>query len=209
MVYVIFGKFRTPGWQRAMSPLDFNLEPGRVYRTQDLALWSSNAPRLAKRLVKAGRLVQLRHGLYAHPKLSRFGAVPPRDEELMRAFLKGGRFVFTGPERWNALGLGATAVFSTALVYNTKRSGEVELGGRRYALRRVAFPREPSPEWFAVDLLENADRAGVSPDDVATSLATAVSRGEFDLERLWAMAREYGTDRTRNLLSQKLPRAAA
>jgi hypothetical protein len=155
--------------------------------------------------VNEGRLVQLRHGLYAHPKVGRFGVVPPADEELMRAFLKGGRFVFTGPEQWNALGLGTTAVFSVALVYNTKRSGEVELGGRRYLLRRVAFPREPSPEWFAVDLLENAERAGVSVDDVAAALARAVSRGEFDLQRLRSMAHTYGTERTRTLLSRHLP----
>ena len=47
----------------------------------------------------------------------------------MRAFLDGGRFVFTGPERWNALGLGTTALFATPLVYNTRRSGTFELGG--------------------------------------------------------------------------------
>lgn len=96
-----------------------HLEPGRVYRTRDLATWSANAPRLAKRLVDQGELVPLAHGLFAHPKQSRFGPVPPLDEEIMRAFLDGGPFVFTGPERWNALGLGTTAVFTVPLVYNT------------------------------------------------------------------------------------------
>jgi len=164
----------------------------------------SNAPRLAKRLVRDGQLVQLRRGLFAGPKHSRFGSVPPSDEELMRAFLRGGPCVFTGPERWNALGLGATAVFSAPLVYNTKRSGEVELGGRRFLLRRVAFPRDLTPEWFAVDLLENAERAGASAETVASSLASAVARGEFDLQRLLAMASEYATERTRSLLARKL-----
>ncbi len=187
-----------------MSPLYLQLEPGRVYRTEDFARWSANAPRFAKRLVRAGQLVQLRHGLFAGPKQSRFGSVPPTDEELMRAFLRGGPFVFTGPERWNALGLGATAVFSAPLIYNTKRSGEVELGGRRFLLRRVAFPPDPTPEWFAVDLLENVERAGVSAETVASSLASAVARGEFDVQRLLAMANEYATERTRSLLARKL-----
>ncbi len=187
-----------------MPQLHPQLEPGRVYRTEDLARWSANAPRLAKRLVRAGQLVQLRHGLFAGPKQSRFGSVPPTDEELMRAFLRGGSFVFTGPERWNALGLGATAVFSAPLVYNTKRSGEVELGGKRFLLRRVAFPSDPTPEWFAVDLLENAERAGTSADTVATALASAVARGNFDRGRLFAMASEYGTATTRKLLTRKL-----
>jgi hypothetical protein len=59
----------------------------------------------------------------------------------MRAFLDGGPFVFTSPERWNALGLGSTAVFAAPLVYNTKRSGAFELGGRRFVLRRVVVRR--------------------------------------------------------------------
>ena len=41
----------------------------------------------------------------------------------MRTFLDGGPFVFTGAERWNALGLVSTAAFAAPLVYNTKRSG--------------------------------------------------------------------------------------
>lgn len=88
------------------------LEPGRVYRTRELRSWSANAPRLAKRLVREEALVPLAHGLFDHPKRGRFGVVPPSDEEVMRAFLDGGSFLFTGPERWNALGLGTTALFS-------------------------------------------------------------------------------------------------
>src|SRR3990170_8802520 len=80
------------------------------------------------------------HGLFVHPRRGRFGVVPPSDEELLRAFLCGAPFVLTGPDRWNALGLGTTAVFAAPLVYNTKRSGTFELGGRRFVLRRVAFP---------------------------------------------------------------------
>jgi hypothetical protein len=44
-----------------------HLEPGRVYRTRDLAIWSANATRLATRLVEQGKLVPLAHGLFAHP----------------------------------------------------------------------------------------------------------------------------------------------
>jgi len=38
-------------------------------------------------------------------------------------------------------GAGITALFAAPLVYNTKRSGTFELGGRKFVLRRVAFPR--------------------------------------------------------------------
>jgi len=126
----------------------------------------------------------------------------------MRAFLDGGDFVFTGPERWNALGLGTTALFAVPLVYNTKRSGTFDLGGRRYVLRRVAFPSRPAPEWFVVDLFENADQAGASREDLAESLARAVARGGFDRERLSEMARRYGTRQTQALVHRAI-RASA
>lgn len=190
------------------APAQPHLEPGHVYRTRDLAVWSANAPRLAKRLVHAGALVPLAHGLFAHPKRSRFGAVPPSDEELMRAFLDGAPFVFTGPDRWNALGLGSTAVFAAPLVYNTKRSGTFEFGGRRFVLRRVAFPDNPSPEWFAIDLLEHADGAGASRTQLAAALGRAVARGAFDRERLREMAKRYGTKATQALLKAHLARDA-
>lgn len=173
------------------------LESGRVYRTRDLKTWGANAPRLAKRLVREGALVQIAHGLFFHPKRSRFGAVPPSDEAIMRAFLGDAPFVFTGPDRWNALGLGTTAVFAAPLVYNTKRSGTFDFAGRRFTLRRVAFPEQPGPEWFAVDLLEHADQAGASRTKIASALARAVARGAFDLELLKEMMRRYGATAAR------------
>jgi len=109
-------------------------------------------------------------------------------------------FVFTGPERWNALGLGTTALFAAPLVYNTKRSGTFDLGGRRYVLRRVAFPRRPVPEWFVVDLFENADRVGASREELAKALTRTVARGAFNRKRLSEMAQRYGTRRTQALV---------
>lgn len=176
------------------------LEPGRVYRTRDFAAWSANAPRLAKRLVREGKLVPLAHGLFAHQKLSRFGAVPPSDEELMRAFLDGAPHVFTGSERWNALGLGTTGVSALPFVYNTKRSGTFRFGGRQFVLRRVAFPENPPPEWFVIDLFERAEEAGASRGDLSALLAKAVARGAYSRERLLEMSELYATKATRALV---------
>jgi hypothetical protein len=180
------------------------LEPGRVYRTRELARWSANAPRLALRLVRDGALVPLAHGLFAAPQASRFGVVPPTDEAVLRAFLNGEPFVFTGPERWNALGLGTTAVFAMPLVYNTKRSGRFTFGERHFLLRRVAFPKAPSPEWFVVDLLENAEQAAASLDDLQGALEAALRKGKFDRKRLATMSARYGTRRTQSLVKGAL-----
>ena len=118
----------------------------------------------------------------------------------MRAFLGGEPFVFTGPDRWNALGLGTTAVFAMPLVYNTKRSGTFDLGGRRFQLRRVAFPPKPTREWLVVDLLENAERAGASRAEICVALTRAVEQGGFDPAGLLAMAARFGTQTTQALI---------
>lgn len=185
------------------------LKPGRVYRTRDLAIWGANPPRLARRLVRQGRLVALAHGLFCCPRVGRFGTVPPSDAELVRAFLAGGKFVFTGPERWNALGLGTTAVFAMPLVYNDKRSGVFTFGGRKLWLRRVLFPRNPPVEWFVVDLFEHADQAGASVADLAVALAKKVRAGGFDVGTLRDMAERFGTAATRDAIASAIGEAAA
>jgi hypothetical protein len=175
-----------------------------VYRTRDLGRWSANAPRLAKRLVQQGQLVQLAHGLFAHPKRSRFGVVPPSDNDLLRAFLADGPFVITGPEQWNALGLGTTAAFARPLVYNTKRSGVFKLGGRQLLLRRVAFPTPATLEWFVIDLFENAEQVSTAPDDLVPALTRALNDKRFSREALSQMARRYGSRRTQQLIGKAL-----
>lgn len=187
-----------------MSTTHPPLEPGRVYRTRELAAWTTNAPRLARRLVEEGVLVPLAHGLFAHPKPSRFGPVPPRDEEIVRAFFDGSPFVFTGPERWNALGLGTTAVFAVPLVYNTKRSGTFSFGNRRFFFRRVAFPENPPPEWFVIDLFEHAEQAAAAPDELAAALTRALAAGQFDREKLKEQATRFGSRATQALIAGAL-----
>lgn len=186
------------------TPTAVQLQPGRVYRTRDLAPWTRNPPRLAKALVAKGLLTPLAHGLFVHPRASRFGPVPPTDSELMTAYLCGSPFVVTGSARWNSLGLGSTGVDVTTLVYNTKRSGEFKLGGRRYRLRRTAFPENPPPEWFVIDLLEHADEAGADSATLVTHLGRALEDGVFNPAVLTAMAARYGSKLTQRRLKPLL-----
>lgn len=190
------------------APARPQLSPGRVYRTRELSRWGRNPTRLASRLVREGVLRPLAKGLYLHPKVGRFGPVPPTDEELMRAFLDGGRFVFSGPEVWNTLGLGSTAAFSARLVYNEKRSGTFTFAGRRFLLRRVRFPRRPTSEWFVVDLLEHHDSAGVSRERLERNLARALEEGRFGLRALRRAAERYGTKATQALVERAAGEAA-
>jgi hypothetical protein len=83
------------------------------------------------------------------------------EEMLCRAFLDGGPFVFTGPERWNALGprhhRGVRRCRSST---TRKRSGDLRL--RQPPLRPPPrrLPREPARRsGLVVDLFEHADQA--------------------------------------------------
>ena len=122
----------------------------------------------------------------------------------MRGFLDGSPFIFTGPDRRNSLGLGTTGLFSAPLVYNAKRSGTFDLGGRRFVLRSVAFPDKPTPEWFVIDLFENAGSAGASREDLAKALERAVAKRKFNPERLVDAARRHGTRKTREFIERAL-----
>lgn len=185
------------------------LEPGRAYRTRDLRRWSANPTRLVRRLVDEGKLCEAAHGLYYAPIPSKFGPAPAADEELLRAFLRDEPFVVTGPPRWNALGLGSTAMFAMTLVYNTRRTGELVLGGRRFLLRRVYFPKNPTPEWFVVDLLQHHDMAGVALSELRERLVATLRLGRWDRERLREMAETYGTKATLALVEDALCKSEA
>ena len=166
---------------------------GRVYRTQELRRWSANPTRLAEQLVETGALTRLRHGLYYRPERSKWGPVPPRREELLRAALGDTPFLISGSSAWNPLGLGATAVFAAPLIYNTKYTGEREIAGQRFHLRRVRFPRRPSPEWFVIDLIQHRAMAGVDLATIERALRAAIAAGRYDPRRLTAMADQFGT----------------
>ena len=183
------------------------LEPGRAYRTRDLRRWSANPTRLARRLVREGKLREAAHGLFYAPIESRFGKAPAPDAELLRAFLGDGRFAITGPPRWNALALGSTSMFAATVVYNTRRSGDFTLDGRRFLLRRVLFPEDRPPEWFIIDLLQHHEMAGVSLAELEHRLTATLRAGRWDADRLHQMADEYGTKATLSLVERCIAEA--
>jgi hypothetical protein len=185
------------------------LVPGRVYRTRELRAFSANSSRWAKRLVEQGVLRQPHHGLFYAPVQSRFGLVGVTDEELLRAFLGTDDFLITGPDVWNALGLGTTQLFAVTLVYNGGRTGEVELGGRRFWFRRVRFPKDPPPEWYVVDLYQNERWMAEDTTRLDEHLARALRVGRLDRARLEEMVSEYARPALRGRLMRVLASSAS
>jgi len=172
------------------------LKSGKVYRTADFRRWGKNPTRLARRLEREGELERLGHGLYYAPERSHFGTVPPAEDELLRAFLKTRDYMVAGSRAWNSLGLGSTGVESYPVVYNKKRSGVMDVGGKTFEFRRVRYPSSPSREFFAVDLFENRERAGVDRTGLMARLEAALESGRLSSERLREMAVLYGSKDT-------------
>ncbi len=184
------------------SAAQIRLEPGRVYRTRDLRAWTTNPSRLAQRLVHEDKLRQAARGLYYAPQPTRFGPAPPSDNALLTGFLGNDRFVKTGPACWNALGLGTTAMFAATLVYNTQRTGEFTLDGRKFMLRRVVFPDRPPPEWFIVDLFRHHDMAAIELCDLETGLLAQLRLGRWNRELLRKLAADCGSKATGTVIGR-------
>ena len=187
-----------------MRRLELSLEPGRVYRPKDFADQAQNPTVVLERLVSEAKLEHLGFGLYHCPRQGRFGPRPPDDEELLRAFLGGKDFVLSGPAFWNALRLGPTGLAAVPLVYNPARSGVLKVGRRTFEFRRVRFPKKPTREWYAVDLLNHAPQAGASPEDLVASLASALAASSLDRLAFQSALEEFGTRSTKRLLRQRL-----
>lgn len=180
------------------------LTPGKLYRTRDLAAFTANPTRWAKRLSKEGLLRQATHGIYYLPKQTRFGPLAPSEREMLRAFLGDDEFVITGSPAWNVLDLGITGLLMVTLVYNPYRTGEFTLDGGRYRLRRVRYPHPPPLEWFVVDAFENCRMVGADPALMEELLVRHLRSGKYDAERLRELAVEYASPSTRERLSRAL-----
>lgn len=173
---------------------------GQVYRRQELEGLSSAVDRDLKALVGSGEVTRLAGGLYYRPERNVFGAVPPSEKELVRAFLKTDEFLVTSHSYFNQLGLGLTQLYNDFVVYNHHRTGDFNLGGRRFRFRRPrSFPRELSKEFLLVDLLNNLKEL---PDNTSNVLKNLKMRlKEFDSDKVEECLALYGKARAREALS--------
>jgi len=151
-----------------VGELKRHLRAGKTYRRADLAPWSKSLDRHLKFLVDEGSLKKLRTSLYYCPKQSVFGEVPADDHDLVRTFLKDDRFLLTSPNAYNVLGLGTTQLYNRRVVYNHKRHGEFELGGRTYDFRlKHHFPKKNvTEEFLLVDMMNNLNELAEDQEEL-------------------------------------------
>lgn len=172
-----------------------HLKPGYVYRRADLMQWSNSVDRHISQLLKDGFLEKLSVGLYGVPRKTVFGSVPPDDENLVRTFLKDDDFLLTSPNTYNSLGVGTTQLYNVRIVYNHKRHGEFELGGRKFFFHaKHRFPKKATPEFLLVDLVNNLENLA---EDKTLVLKNVFARAsEMDSKSLKHAVLRYGSAKT-------------
>lgn len=179
---------RTKNFQKIHS----KLQPGQVYRREAFLGLSKAADRDLLSLVNQGLLEKVGAGLYYKPKKSRFGTLPPQDKALVKTFLKDSRFLIFSWNEYNSLGLGLTQLYNRLVVYNHKRHGLFELGGKQFDFQRPArgFPTKLSPEFLLVDLLNNLNNLSEDPEAVRLSFKSNLHR--FNRKKLDTFSKRYG-----------------
>jgi hypothetical protein len=189
-----------------MSKLDElkkRLRPGKVYRREDLLVWSTSVDRHLQVLVNDGKLEKLSQGLYYSPKESAFGKTPPEERELIERFLKTDRFLITSPNLYNSLGIGTTQLYNNRVVYNNKRHGLVKLGNREYQFHfKLDFPNTLSKEFLMVDLVNNLESLA---EDSKLVLAKAAKKiPTLDQLKLGQAVKRYGHIATKKIFASLL-----
>jgi len=197
VTYTLIGRWDMKNAEKLKN----TMQPGQVYRRQDLVSSSTAVDRDLKTLVASGDVQKLAGGLYYRPDKNSFGVTRPDDRGLLRAFLKTDDFLLTSYNHFNQLGLGLTQVYNHYLVYNHKRSGDFTLGGKRFKFRLVpAYPHELSKEFLLVDLLNNLKHLPDNTDLVRQNLKYHLSA--FNLKKVRECLARYGRPASRTALEK-------
>jgi hypothetical protein len=182
-----------------LQELKKHLKRGKVYRRADLSVWSTSVDRHLDELLKEGTLKKLSQGLYYFPNLSVFGESPPEEEVLVRSFLKDNRFLVTSLNAYNTLGVGTTQLYNQKTVYNHKRHGDFNLGGKTFSFRvKPHFPNKVSQEFLLVDLLNNIDQLAEDSKEVVLKILSKAKT--MDNKKLKKTLQEYGSIKTKKTL---------
>jgi hypothetical protein len=169
--------------------------------------WSHSVDRHLKELTVDGTLQKLRTGLYYSPRKFEFGEAPADEHELVKAFLRTDRFVVTSPNAYNQLGLGTTQLYNKRVVYNRKRHGTFLLGNRMVTFeRRMNVPRQLSPEFLLVDLVNELGELAEDRDAVLSRVREKAK--EMDPKKLSRAVSLYGKYSTQKKFQEILQHAA-
>lgn len=183
-----------------LKELEKHLRRGRVYRRAELEQWSKAVDRHLGELVQNGTLHKLSQGLYYYPKETAFGFAPPDEKILVRSFLKDDEFLLMSFNAYNTLGVSTTQLYNKRLVYNHKRHGEFELGGRTFFFHaKPRFPKKLTLEFLLVDLVNNLDALAENQKEVLLKVESKART--MDTKKLQKMVKAYGGVKAKKLFA--------
>ena len=178
-----------------------SMKEGVVYRRAELARFSRAVDRDLRTLIAHGEVVKPATGLYFRPQLSRWGKLPAEARALVRAYLKTDDFLLSTPTNFNTLGVGFTQVYNLTTVYNKKRHGKAKLGNQSFDFKRVAnYPRQLSPEFLFVDLVNNLSQLAEHPDNLQEKVRKRLML--FDSKVIKRYLRKYAKESTLKYFSE-------
>lgn len=143
-----------------------SLEPGRVYRAQELTNYSNSLGRDLRLLVENNMLRTAGKGLYYRPDRLGHKELPAKSREVLKKFLKTNHFLVRSLSDFNRLDLGLTQMFKETLVYNSKRDGKIELDGREFFFKKREFPKDHHDEYLFVDFFNNIEKLGENREEL-------------------------------------------
>lgn len=184
------------------AQLNKHLRAGRVYRREMLLPLSKALDRDLETLVSKGMLQKLAGGLYYKPVTSVFGLLPPKDDDLVRCFLRDDHFVLYSWHQYNGLGLGLTQLYNRVVVLNAKRHGVFKLGNKEFDFRRSnrGFPSKLTPEFLMVDLVNNLDELAEDTSFVKERIKKNLNN--FDRHKVLRLAKKYGKVGTKHFFEE-------
>ena len=68
----------------------------------------------------------------------------------------------------------------------------------------MRFPKAPTREWYAVDLLNHARQAGAAAVDLVAPLVASLANHKLDRATFFAALDKYGSRSTKNLVEENL-----
>jgi hypothetical protein len=98
------------------------------------------------------------------------------------------------------LGVGTTQLYNVRIVYNHKRHGEFELGGRKFVFQaKHRFPKKLTQEFLLVDLVNNIESLA---EDRTEVLKNVLAKSQtMDLTRMKHAVINYGNAKAKALFA--------
>lgn len=188
---------------RSEKNVEEKLEPGKVYRREDLVCDLVFTDHRIRQLVAQGSLEKITQGLYHYRGPSPRNYSPLTSKSLLEGFLGMGDFLLLPWQEYLSLGLNLTPKFDMHLVYNRKRHGIFRLGEVTFDVRRRSrYPTQITPEFLLVDLLNNMDFFTEDASRIQRDIRALIHK--FDGHALLKMAQDYGKVSTYKYISSWL-----